>query len=475
MMSGISTVIDPKISGGEGPLRLWGLSTEDLHSAWWRSKGIQCVHRGEEFSPVEGAELFLLLDPDQCVVFELEEIVESIVWGMSGGLRLKIKGMSSETFREELRRGADGQVLGVRRVYGQDLISGHDVFLVTSPSVAEAWSRSAERREGVRLIRGLARKAFLKTSVVGHSYDCSKSDEQERFITWLVASWSRPEAVIEGIREVKSGVFMLENSTQPIGDRIIPPAWIGNTVRSEHQVLAGPDFRKDLNVMEDPVRVRDISEIQPPKGFRKSRLLPRRTVYGITKRSFDFLLAALGMIALAPVYVAVAILVVLDDGFPIFFGHQRQLRGGRDFKCWKFRTMRRDAESLVASLKSLNQADGPQVFIEHDPRVTRIGKYLRKLQLDELPQLWNVVRSEMSLVGPRPSPNRENQFCPAWRELRLSVRPGITGLWQVRRTRSEGEDFQEWIRFDVEYVRSASFKLDFQILIETFRQIVLKK
>jgi lipopolysaccharide/colanic/teichoic acid biosynthesis glycosyltransferase len=134
--------------------------------------------------------------------------------------------------------------------------------------------------------------------------------------------------------------------------------------------------------------------------------------------------------------------------------------------------MAQNSESLVAQLQSINKADGPQVFIENDPRVTRLGSVLRRLHIDELPQLWNVVRGEMSLVGPRPSPDRENQFCPAWREMRLSVRPGITGLWQVRRTRAEGEDFQEWIRYDIEYVRTASFLLDLKILVATVRNMI---
>ena len=137
--------------------------------------------------------------------------------------------------------------------------------------------------------------------------------------------------------------------------------------------------------------------------------------------------------------------------------------------------MRRNAESMVAELAALNKADGPQVFIENDPRVTRIGKFLRAAQIDELPQLWNVFVGDMSFVGPRPSPERENQFCPAWREMRLSVRPGITGLWQVSRTRTPGEDFQEWIKYDVEYVRSASTSLDLKIIFLTVVQILRRK
>jgi lipopolysaccharide/colanic/teichoic acid biosynthesis glycosyltransferase len=178
------------------------------------------------------------------------------------------------------------------------------------------------------------------------------------------------------------------------------------------------------------------------------------------------------LILFSPVMVLIAVLVMAEDGMPVFFGHTRQKKGGHDFKCWKFRTMRRNAESLVAELQAMNKADGPQVFIENDPRVTRIGSVLRRCQLDELPQFWNVLLGDMSIVGPRPSPERENQFCPAWREMRLSVRPGITGLWQVERTRTPGEDFQEWIKYDIEYVRSASSLLDLKIMFKTAWQII---
>jgi lipopolysaccharide/colanic/teichoic acid biosynthesis glycosyltransferase len=108
----------------------------------------------------------------------------------------------------------------------------------------------------------------------------------------------------------------------------------------------------------------------------------------------------------------------------------------------------------------------------HDPRLTRVGRFIRKSNLDELPQFLNVLAGHMSVVGPRPSPRRENQYCPAWREARLSVRPGITGLWQVMRTRRQGLDFQEWIRFDLEYVRRAGWVLDLRIMCRTAWMVV---
>jgi len=134
--------------------------------------------------------------------------------------------------------------------------------------------------------------------------------------------------------------------------------------------------------------------------------------------------------------------------------------------------MRKDAEKMKAELAALNQVDGPQFYIENDPRLTRVGKFIRKVQIDELPQFLNVLVGHMSVVGPRPSPYKENQYCPGWREARLSVRPGVTGLWQVKRTRASDSDFQEWIRYDIEYVENMSLWLDLKIIWRTIAQIL---
>src|SRR5262249_26970173 len=177
------------------------------------------------------------------------------------------------------------------------------------------------------------------------------------------------------------------------------------------------------------------------------------------------------LIVLSPLMLLIAVLISLDSDGPVLFGHRREGRQGRVFKCLKFRTMTQDAESRQRELYAASAMDGPQFKLDNsgrgDPRVTRIGRFLRPTNLDELPQLINVVRGEMSLVGPRPSPFRENQVCVPWREARLSVRPGITGLWQVcRHDRSEG-DFHQWIEYDLAYVQHMSLWLDLKIFVAT--------
>lgn len=185
------------------------------------------------------------------------------------------------------------------------------------------------------------------------------------------------------------------------------------------------------------------------------------------KRLLDLLGAFIGLLLFSPLMAMVAALIKLESRGKVLYGQEREGRNGRVFKCWKFRTMSEGAHALQRVMQEQNAMDGPQFKIANDPRVTRVGRWLRATNIDELPQLWNVLVGEMSLVGPRPSPFRENQICVPWRRARLSVRPGITGLWQVcRHNRSEG-DFHQWIAYDTLYVRHHTFLLDVKILLAT--------
>ncbi len=191
-----------------------------------------------------------------------------------------------------------------------------------------------------------------------------------------------------------------------------------------------------------------------------------------TKRTIDILGALLFLAMTLPLYPLIALCIKINSPGQMFYGHMRQGLGGKNFRCWKFRTMVPDADEIKRKLMARNEVDGPQFKMKDDPRIFIVGRWLRKLNMDEWPQFFNVLIGQMSLVGPRPSPDRENQMCPAWREARLSVRPGITGLWQVMRRRDRGEtDFQEWIYFDVQYVKKQSIWLDIKILAKTLTVI----
>ena len=189
--------------------------------------------------------------------------------------------------------------------------------------------------------------------------------------------------------------------------------------------------------------------------------------YVAVKAWFEPAVAFVALVLLSPLLFVIALLVKFTSAGPIFYGDSREGKDARPFKCWKFRSMLTNADEMQRALAAQQQMDGPQFKMDCDPRVTKIGATLRKLNVDELPQLWNVARGEMSFVGPRPSPFRENQICIPWRNGRLSVRPGITGLWQVcRRDRDRG-DFHQWIHYDLLYVRNVSFRLDVLIFAAT--------
>jgi exopolysaccharide biosynthesis polyprenyl glycosylphosphotransferase len=185
----------------------------------------------------------------------------------------------------------------------------------------------------------------------------------------------------------------------------------------------------------------------------------------VIKRTFDLVGAALLLIALAPVLALIALAVKLDSRGPVLFRSTRPGIGGRPFDCFKFRTMGEGAEALQDELEQHNEAGGAIFKIREDPRVTTVGALLRRWSLDELPQLFNVIRGEMSLVGPRPLPQRDYELLDDWHRKRYLVLPGMTGLWQVS-GRSE-LDFDELVRLDFLYLERWSVFLDFTILLKT--------
>jgi exopolysaccharide biosynthesis polyprenyl glycosylphosphotransferase len=185
------------------------------------------------------------------------------------------------------------------------------------------------------------------------------------------------------------------------------------------------------------------------------------------KRCFDVCCATLFVIIAAPLYIAIALLIRMDSPGSVFYRQTRIGLHGRPFKLWKFRTMVQNAEALQKSLETNNETqDGILFKIKNDPRVTPIGKVLRRYSLDELPQLFNVILGEMSLVGPRPLPVRDVEKFAEHHFIRHRVMPGITGLWQVS-GRSDITDFEEVLRLDITYIENWSLALDWQILLQT--------
>jgi exopolysaccharide biosynthesis polyprenyl glycosylphosphotransferase len=188
------------------------------------------------------------------------------------------------------------------------------------------------------------------------------------------------------------------------------------------------------------------------------------------KNIIDRVGALAGVIMTLPILITAAIAIKIDSRGPIFYNQRRVGRNGRIFKMIKLRTMRTDAEKLKNELKHLNEMSGPVFKIKRDPRITRVGRILRKYSIDEMPQFYNVLKGDMSLVGPRPPlPDEVKEYTP-WHHRRLSVKPGVTCLWQVNGRNDI--DFEEWMRLDLKYIDNWSLKEDARILAKTFSTVV---
>jgi len=183
------------------------------------------------------------------------------------------------------------------------------------------------------------------------------------------------------------------------------------------------------------------------------------------KRVLDVVLTGVGLVAALPIWLVIAIAIKLDSPGPVVFVQERVGQHGRRFRFYKFRSMYIDAEERFATVQAHNEAEGPVFKMRNDPRVSRVGSFLRRTSLDELPQLFNVLKGDMSLVGPRPPlPNEVAQYRPA-DLIRLSVKPGLTCLWQINGRSNVG--FDRWMEYDREYVSNMSFWLDLRILART--------
>ena len=196
-----------------------------------------------------------------------------------------------------------------------------------------------------------------------------------------------------------------------------------------------------------------------------------RFIYHGIKRIFDIVAAACGIIILSPLMIIIAVLIKAEDHGPIFYKQVRVGKNGKTFKMYKFRSMFVNADQMLAELKEQNDVEGPMFKMKDDPRITRIGHFIRKHSLDELPQFFNVIKGEMSLVGPRPPLPAEVAEYSDYDKQRLYVIPGCTGLWQATKRNEVG--FSEMVQLDIEYIKKANFWFDLWIIWKTV-EIVIK-
>ena len=189
------------------------------------------------------------------------------------------------------------------------------------------------------------------------------------------------------------------------------------------------------------------------------------TLYKVSKRALDVIASFLGLVILSPILLIVAILIKLESKGPAIFAQSRIGLNGKEFKMYKFRSMVQNAEELKEKLAKQNEMSGPMFKIKNDPRVTKVGKFIRKTSIDELPQLLNILKGDMTLVGPRPSLPREVEKFESWMLKRLEVKPVLPCYWQV--SGRNNIDFYEWMKLDLKYVNDMGFWLDIKLIFKT--------
>jgi exopolysaccharide biosynthesis polyprenyl glycosylphosphotransferase len=271
----------------------------------------------------------------------------------------------------------------------------------------------------------------------------------------------------------------VENFAEFLRNQVVDEVMICLPMKSHYQEAANIAATCE----EHGIIVRFLSDLFNPKLGRSTvHLFEGRSVITmytgqmvggnvIVKRTMDFILSLAAIVALAPVFIITAVLVKLTSKGPVFFTQKRLGLNKRHFNVFKFRTMCPDAEQRQAELEHLNEVDGAAFKIKSDPRITRVGRLLRKTSIDELPQLFNVLKGEMSLVGPRPLPIRDYEgFDKDWHRRRFSVRPGITCLWQI--SGRSNISFDRWMELDMEYIDQWSLWLDLKILLQTIPAVI---
>ena len=229
--------------------------------------------------------------------------------------------------------------------------------------------------------------------------------------------------------------------------------------------------------METNTAVEEREEYQPCKLVvldRKQQLHSKRG-YWVLRRGQDIFFSALALLLLWPIMLIVALIIYIDDphGSP-FFGQIRCGRDGKPFKMYKFRSMYVDAEDRLKDLLKDNEMDGPAFKMKDDPRITRVGRFIRKTSLDELPQLWNIFKGDMSIVGPRPALPREVELYNDLQKQRMYVTPGLTCYWQIQPRRNE-ISFDQWMELDLKYIQERSFWVDWKIIFKTIGAVIHKE
>jgi lipopolysaccharide/colanic/teichoic acid biosynthesis glycosyltransferase len=343
------------------------------------------------------------------------------------------------------------------------------------------------RRALPKELRELRSVAELRTILDREKARADRSRVGFAMLKFVPRDEASAQEVLVRLAKILKRRLRTTDETGWLGDRQVGVVLFGTSVSGARSVAN--DIRGSFGDLSPPqceVYYYPSDSISPPDGRRNgtaghaksdapARALEALFVQPMTlaKRLLDMVGAVMALILFAPLMLGAAVAVRLTSPGPIVFKQLRAGRGGEPFWVYKFRTMQVDADRIKKQLLDRNELDGPAFKIKDDPRLTSIGRFLRRSSIDELPQLWNVLKGDMSLVGPRPLPCDESAACSAWQKDRLYVTPGLTCIWQVK-----GRSlvtFDEWMRMDLNYVHTRSFINDLKILAATVPAVVFRR
>jgi lipopolysaccharide/colanic/teichoic acid biosynthesis glycosyltransferase len=370
---------------------------------------------------------------------------------------------------ETVIANADHSFVRIDRFHQRHRADLSRVAITSSRELAQSWQSLQEPAQAWRQIRSAAdRRGNFPRTLPGLVFDRKDPDEVDGFARSLPQFWTRPSSAIQGIECSDSRVWKPSHADVAMNARIIGSVWIGagRSVAAD-DVIAGPAVLWDdpgaktrgVRTMEQR-RLRATTHVESPAVVRRRSRAERAF-----KRSFDILAALVILIVTSPLSLAAIAAIRLQDGSPALVSRRRLTLRGREFRCWRFRVLHKEAEKLQAVLRSQ-----PDYYARRDPRVTSVGRLIQRFGIDGLPQFANVLMGHLSIVGPRPGPPDDEQGSSSWREARLSVRPGITGLWRITPLHQAGDDFQDWARYDVQYVEAGGLGMDLRIIARTLTQ-----
>ena len=373
----------------------------ELHDRYWASRSVCVVRPGALTPPPRRAELFLLADVRTLARFSLREVLQRLLWAGSELIFVRLRARQTEQYRETVRTDAAGRFRGFTRHYDGTSRQVARLALTRDRRVAELWRSIDSAPSTWRSFRKQTRRWRRQAlAVEGELYDRFCHEDLDRLVSDLIQTWPRPSASIEGLHEIRPGVWASDGHDVSTDTVFLGPAWIGagRRVGSGESVL-GPAALWDVaSRRPDPGAMcweRLDPSAAPPLQVRPRQIEPWRRR---TKRLFDIAFSVGALLGTLPLYPLIMLAIWLEDGGPFIFAHKRETLGGREFPCLKFRSMRKDADRMKAELAMRNESDGPQFFMKNDPRITRVGQFLRRSNLDELPQFINVLLGHMSVV-----------------------------------------------------------------------------